>query len=677
MRQDALGLFWEDMPTQGRGGIVINRPIPKIPDNGWLPPREFPNLSAAKILGFDLETYDPELITCGPGWARNSGHIVGASLATEDGHKWYFPMRHEIQTELNMDPDQVLKFLADNLCDNRPKVGANLQYDYGWMAQEGIQVKGIGYDVQYAEGLLDEWAMDYSLDALGVRYVDQPKFSDELYKWSALAYGGNRGPRQRANIYRCPPSLVGPYAEDDADLPIKVLKKQWVELERAGLLGLFQMECKLIPILIGMRFRGLPYDEERVDQASKYLISLEEHNQMLLNDMAGFELGVTDKNGILRFFEQNKLKYPRTPKGAPSFTKPFLEKHDHPGARLITEIRKLNKARTTFLDSSIIAKGVDGKIFPSLHPLKGEQGGTGSGRFSSSHPNGQQFPSRDEQTAPLIRGCFVPEPGYPDWLKMDLSQIEYRMFAHESGDENLIREYQDPKADFHKVVSKFLGDKLPRKPVKNYNFMSLYGGGEDKATEMVKGDLEAKLVEELLLDFGIPYTGSSNKAKLLAQKIISLYEERFPAAKATLNHFMAIAENTGEIRTILNRRSVFQLWEPAGYGKGVALPRHLAEQRYGLAIKRAYCYRGLNRRLQGSSADLIKKAMLDAYEAGLFNSDQLGFPHITVHDEFDFSYHPDQEPYMLKFKEITEQAIPLKVPVIMDVETGPDWGHVK
>jgi len=650
--------------------------MPAIPETGWLPPKEFPNLSAAKLIGFDTETFDPELITHGAGWARGVGHMIGASISTEDGHSWYFPFGHEIQPELNMDKEQVIRFLKDTLKDERPKVGANLQYDVGWCNQEGIEVNGQLYDVQYAEGLLNEWSRDYSLEGLAQHYLDEGKESNELYQWLSRAYGGKVSGKQRANLYRSPPCLAGMYAESDADLPIRILMKQWPLLEQAGLLDLFHMECQLIPVLIGMRFRGVPYSEDRAHEASKYVNQLEDDAQLILNESAGFEVNVNAGTDLVKYFDKHNLTYPLTTKGNPSFTKGFLDKHADPLVRKITEVRRLNKARTTFIEGAILGKGINGKIYPNLHPLKGEQGGAGSGRFSSSNPNSQQYPSRDEMLAPLVRGIFVPEDGYPLWAKLDLSQIEYRLFAHESGDADLIRAYQDPKADFHAVVSKFLGDKLPRKPVKNYNFMSLYGGGVGKATDMVKADLERNVIEELLIDFEVEYTNTSNQPRLLAQKIVSLYEERFPAAGRTLQKFMDIAESTGEIRTLLNRRSQFLLYEPRNQRNQLPLPYDKALQTYGRNIKRALCYRGLNRRLQGSAADILKKGMLDAYKAGLFKPDALGFPHLTVHDELDLSYHPDLAPYKDQLIQCVEQAIPLKVPVIMDEEYGADWGHV-
>lgn len=155
MRDDALGLFWNDVPQRGARNTIA-RVQPPIPDTGWHAPREFPDLRGVHAIALDTETYDPDLLDFGPGWARGKGHIVGISLAVEDA-AWYFPIRHEVEPETNMDPANVLAYLRDTLGDARQaKVGANLIYDLGWLAHEGVEVKGALMDVQHAEALLNE-----------------------------------------------------------------------------------------------------------------------------------------------------------------------------------------------------------------------------------------------------------------------------------------------------------------------------------------------------------------------------------------------------------------------------------------------------------------------------------------------------------------------------------------
>jgi len=677
MRFDLQGFFWEDEARIGRSGKHRERPMPSIPDTGWVPPKDFPNLAAAKIISIDTETYDPHLRSHGPGWGRGDGEVVGVSLSVDRQNSWYFPVGHTVQAELNMDREKVMHFLRDNLSDSRPKTGANLQYDIGWLQEEKVFVGGMLYDIQYAEALIDDVARSYALETIAQKYLGRGKESSQLYKWSALAYGGKETAHdQGQNIYRCPPCLVGPYAEADAWEPLEILKRQWGILQSYGLIDLFKLECNLIRPLIGMRRRGMPVNLEQTHIVRDKLEEMERIEQESLNKVAGFEVNVYSNDDLQMLFDKMKVRYPRTAKGNPSFTAPWLEASHSKPAKLVNRVRKLTKARVVFIENGILDKHVDGKVHPSFHPLRGESGGAVSGRFSSSDPNAQQIPSRDKELAPMIRGIYIPEPGFTDWLKMDLSQIEYRMFAHYSQDDNLIQEYSKPGTDYHHIVSGFLGHKVPRPIIKNFNFMSLYGGGRKKTIKMIGDNLKKAEIEELILAMGLD-ANNGTMATVLGSHFVDLYAEQFPAAKTTMDRVSEEAQSTGEVRTILNRRSTFNLWEPIGVQGATPLPYKAAVATYGTYLQRAATYKALNRKLQGSAADLMKMGMWLAYDEGLFNEDKLGFPHVTVHDEFDFSYHPDLRQHFIRLKEVIEQSISLLVPVIMDTDLGPDWGHVK
>jgi DNA polymerase-1 len=618
--------------------------------SNWKPPREFPNLKGAKVIGLDLETYDPGLEESGPGWGIGNGHIVGVSLATKEGDSWYLPIRHEVQQEYNLDPDKVLNYLRDTLSTDCPKVGANLQYDVGWLNQENVQVQGPLYDVQYAEALIDDTAFSYSLDDISNKYLGQGKETNALYDWIKNAYGNTTKPRK--DIYRSPPCFVGPYAEADAVLPIKILLLQWKELNKLGIIDLFKLECELIPILIKMRMRGMPVDEEKAEEAKKMIDTKRIKLQEQLNTFAGFDVNVYSSESIKQMFDAYNQEYPLTKIGNPSFTKDWLETNDFKGAQLIGNIRKYKKAVTSFIQGAILDKLVDGRIRPSLHPLRGEGGGTVSGRFSSNKPNGQQFSARDPELAPIIRGIFVPEPGL-QWIKMDYSQIEYRFFAHFSNAMWLIEAYKEITADFHNVVREMLGFTGHRTPVKTVNFGILFGMRAKK--------LKAKL-QALNLDID-------------AEKFLALYKAKFPEAEEQLQLCSEIAQDTGEIRTILNRRSTFNLFAPKGFKElNKPLPYEKALFKYGPEIERYKTYKALNRKIQGSAADMMKKAMVDAHEAGIF--DRIGYPYITVHDELDNGYSEDMRKDFIELAEIMENCIKLQVPVLVDTEKGTSWGSL-
>jgi DNA polymerase-1 len=613
---------------------------------------DFPNLNE-QVLGVDTETWDPGLIDFGPGWAQNWGHLVGVSLATLDGKTFYFPLKHEVESETNLPWAATVKYLTDVLSRTPVKVGANVMYDIGWLMHAGIDTSGIWYDVQFAEALLNPTARSYSLETLGQKYLKAGKQSDDLYKWAAEHYRGAPTPKdQGGNIHRCPARLVGPYACKDASMAVEILQLQQLALEQLGLEELFVMECKLAPFLVKMRMRGMCIDELAAQEAADQLRVSEEIQRDRLCELAGRSINVNASADIALLFDKLGLSYPRTAKGNPSFTAPWLNEQHTPVASLINNIRKVSKARTTFIENAILDKRNNGKIYPSLHPLRSDEGGTVTGRFSCSKPNGQQIPSRDDVLAPIIRSIFIPERGYTHWCKMDFSQIEYRMFAHFSGSEELISAYQDEDADFHEIVGNFLGGEVPRRFVKNLNFAKLYGAQYKKLSAML----------------------SAIDSTLDVRAFIKTYETKFPVASRLMDSISQDALMYGEIRTLLNRRTTFNLFIRVGEKEG-ALPYAAAAAKWGMHnIERAGTYKALNYLLQGSAADYMKKGLLDAYEAGIF--DRIGYPHILVHDEVALSYHNDLLPDFIELKQIMENAIPLKVPMILDTEFGPNWAEV-
>jgi DNA polymerase I-like protein with 3'-5' exonuclease and polymerase domains len=633
--------------------------MPPIPDTGWVPPSYFPNLSRARVISIDCETFDPELVDHGPGWARGKGHIVGVSIGADGGGRWYFPIRHEIEPETNIPVEPFYLWLKDSLANkNQPKVGANLMYDIGWLLHEGIPVAGELVDVQYAEALLDERA-EVALEALGNKYLGEGKASNLLYQWCSDFYGGKPTATQRANIYRTPARLVGPYAESDADLPLRIAPVLYPLLAREGLLDLFRMECALIRLMVAMRFAGVRIDLGKAEELRDTLKKQEDLEHAKLKALVGFDVDINTADSLARAFDGAGLKYNKTPTGKPSFTKDFLKGVKHPIADQIHEIRKLSKLRGTFVESYILNSHINGMVYGQFHLLRGDEGGTRSGRLSSSTPNLQNLPSRDDILAPLVRGLFIPDEGHPWWRKYDYSQVEYRFLIHFAvgpGSEE-IRHYFNlhPDTDYHDrtrdLVHELAGILLDRRPIKNINFGLIYGMGVDK----LSGDLGLSKAE--------------------GKKLFAAYHVGVPFAKATMDSCSEEALASGVITTILGRKSRFDLWEPNNWGSdSIALPYETAIQTYG-QIRRAYTHKALNRRLQGSAADLMKKAMLLCWESGVF--DETGIPRLTVHDELDFSDPGGKDEAFLEMKHIMETAIPLRIPVRADCDIGPDWGHVK
>lgn len=661
MRTDNIGLFWEDFPIKQKG--TVQRIMPEIPETNWWPPKEYPDLRNAKVLAIDVETYDPDLEDKGPGWARGAGHIVGISIAPDLNHSWYFPIRHETQKEDNLCPEKTILWLRDTLATKRLKIGANITYDLGWLKQEGIEVCGPFMDIQFAEALLDETAK-VALDVLGQKYLGQGKETNLLYQWLADWFGGEPTQKQRKWIYKAPPKLVGPYAEGDVNLPLRLAPVLYKKLEAENLLEVFDLENRLIPLMLEMRFAGVRVDTQKAEQVSSMLFERIKKTQNKLNQLVGSPVDINKKSDLEKAFKQLNIPFNHTaptksfPQGQPSFTRNFLEKLSHPIGELIREVRRCEKLKGTFVDSYVLENHVNGRIFGQFHQLRGDSGGTRSGRFSSSTPNLQNLPSRDDELAPLVRSLFVPDEGHFCWRKYDYNQIEYRCLIHDAvgipGEEVRASFNREPFTDYHKFIQTLVkeqtGQWIERKAIKSINFGLIYGMG----------------ISTLATTLGL------NKKE--GKKLVDSYHKGVPFAKLTMDYYTNLAAETGEISTILGRKSRFTLWEPKNSIAEKPLPFEQALRTWS-DIKRAYTHKALNRRLQGSAADIMKKTMLKCWEDGIFH--ETGVPRLTVHDELDFSDPGGKEEAFSAMHQVMETAVSLKIPIKADYESGPDWGHVK
>lgn len=683
-------MFFDDEILIKRKAAQL-RALPPVPETGWRPPA-FPNLDAACAISFDVETYDPGLTEAGPGWARGKGHIVGISIGAQSrcGSVWagYFPIRHTVEPEYNLPVQGTLKFVADTLARPCPKVGANLLYDIGWLSEEGISVAGELSDVQFAEALLDEEAR-VALDALGLKYLREGKDTNILYDWIVRAYSPGKT-EIRASIYRSPPCLVGPYATSDAALPLRVMQCQWQELQRQELTDLFRLECDLIPLLVRMRREGVTVDVNKAVRMKEELENETEQLYAQLSSTYGLSIESCSTANLERLFTHVGIDAPKTASGKGQFRKEWLRDLAHPIGAQINNIREHEKICGTFLQSYVIEKNVNGKLYPQFHPLKGDKNGTQVGRLSSSDPNLQNLPSRTK-LGKKVRTIFTPDTSHSHWIKLDYSQVHYRELAHfavdgavdfnrvqafwrgeliqwggdGSSDALRARYCNDPDTDYHmdvfNNVAPFMGwdvndpeiIKEKRRPIKNVNFGLLYGQSEKS----------------------LAYKAGMTVQQ--AKEFFEFYHKGAPYVRSTMKAIGFEVQQFGYIRTLLGRRCRFNLWEPQGFGeRGLPLPYDAAIRQYGPNIRRAYEYRGVNYKLQGSEPDIMKTGMRDCLRSGVF--DYVGVPRLTVHDELDFSVRDNSPQTQEAFefvKHTMQNAIKLRVPVKVDVSTGPNWGE--
>jgi DNA polymerase I-like protein with 3'-5' exonuclease and polymerase domains len=659
MRWDSVGLAWvEPVREKKKGGGYLG-PKPPIPEECDWRPRDFPRLDAAKELSIDIETYDPDLKEKGPG-VRRDGYIVGIAVATEDD-SWYFPMEHDLQYDpngLNLPRDIVLRWAKRELVREKiPKIGANLMYDLDYLWEAGIEVPGPYHDVQVAEPLIDENAFQYNLDSLANKYLGEGKRSDALYEWLSLAYGGAATAKgQGGNIYRAPPQMVGHYALGDVEQPREILRRQKLVMEKPDedLTSIFDLETKLIPLLLAMRRRGVLVDVEGAQKLDARLVDKAAEYRERLN----YE-GIDPNSGetIAAWCEANQIRYKKTDAGNPSFRADWLENHPHPMMNLIRDVRRLEKHAGTFVHGTILNNQINGRVHCQFHQLRGDEYGAVSGRFSSSHPNLQNIPARDEELGPLIRGLFLPEDGEV-WMSDDWSQIEFRLLVHygrgASGQKTCQQYIDDPTTDFHEFVAELTG--IDRKPAKNINFGLVYGMGEPTMTANLGRTLDE------------------------VAPMFNTYHSELPFIKELYNECDRMAKRRGWIRTILGRKRRWDRWQSTNYNtakKDGAYSLEEATEKYGTQIRRAFTHKSLNSLLQGGAADIMKKAMVDIWETGI--CDVLGAPLLTVHDELNWSVPKTKEAKQAheESKRIMETCVPLRLPLLADSGCGANWGEAK
>lgn len=616
----------------------------ELPETDWIAPDSFPDLSKEKIIAIDLETRDPSLMTRGPGWARNEGEVIGIAVAV-DGWSGYYPIAHEGGG--NLDRKQVIRWFKTQM-ENNPsakKLFHNAMYDVGWLRTLDIYITDNIIDTMVAAPLINEDRWSYALNALGKDYLGERK-NEKMLEQAAQAMGFN----PKSEMWRLPANYVGEYAEQDAALTLKLWHALKVHLEKEDLWSIFELESSLTPMLVEMRARGVRVDLDRAEEYSKKLKAREIQIISKIKKDYGVEPQLWANASLAEIFDNANLPYPRTEKtGAPSFQAAWLESHEHELPQLIVEARKINKARTTFIEKMILEHHTDGRIHAELHPLRSDDGGTVSGRFSYSNPNLQQVPARDPEIGKMIRSLFIPEEGCY-WGAFDYSAQEPRLTAHYAhrlklpGAAEVVEAYnKDPNTDFHQMVADMANIK--RKEAKAINLGLAYGMGQKK------------LANEL---------GLSNEE---AQALFTEYHQQVPFMKGLSSFCSRKAAQAGAIRTLLGRRCRFSKWEPSQFGsRKFYNSAEEAKLECVGAIRRAFTYKAMNRLIQGSAADMTKKAMLLCYQEGYL-------PHLQIHDELDFSLADMKE--QLRIQHIMEHCVEISVPLVVDVETGPSWGEAK
>tara|TARA_R110000803_G_scaffold28444_8_gene65785 strand:+ start:337 stop:2205 length:1869 start_codon:yes stop_codon:yes gene_type:complete len=606
----------------------------------WSAPSGYKDLSGYDEIAIDLETRDEGINAgLGAGWATNNGEVIGFAVAVE-GWQGYFPFAHFGGG--NLIKEQVVKYMRDVCALPATKIFHNAQYDVGWLRAMGIPVEGEIVDTMIIGALLDENRFSQSLNALSKEYLGELKAETDLRE-AAQQHGVD----PKGEMWKLPAEHVGFYAEQDARLTFQLYQRFKPELYNQNLETIWEVEKQLLPITIKMREVGIRVDTEK---CAKLRIDFKKQEKVILGKikkLIGKDIDIWAARQIGFAFDKLGIDYPRTKTDEPSFTQNWLNNNPNEISKYIVQAREINKFHNTFLNS-IMRFEHKGRIHGEIRQIKNDFGGAVSGRLSMSNPNLQQLPARSKEFGPMIRGLFLPEEGC-QWGSFDYSQQEPRLVVHYAasigegyeGSQELVEAYANADADFHQTVADLIG--IERKQAKTIGLGIMYGMGKNKLATMLGVDPDE------------------------AHTLISKYNTKAPFVKALSDRCMEKASSEGVIRTKLGRKCRFDMWEPKDFGIHTAEKFENASAKYGAAnIKRAFTYKALNRLIQGSAADQTKQAVIDCSKKGFI-------PMLQIHDELCFSIRNEEEVKVIK--DAMESCIDLKVPSVVDVALGKDFGE--
>ncbi|WP_439828572.1 DNA polymerase I [Aeromonas enteropelogenes] len=580
-------------------------------------------LQAAPLFAFDTETTSLDYM---------EARVVGVSFAIEPGKAAYVPFGHDyLGAPVQLTEAVVLGKLKPLLEDPaRLKVGQNLKYDRNVLLNHGIELQGIAYDTMLESYVLNSTASRHDMDSLARRYLNVETISFEEI--------AGKGVKQ-LTFNQIELEQAAPYAAEDADITLRLHQALWGKLAaEPGLAKVFsEIELPLLPVLARMERLGTTIEPKLLHQQSQEIEVRLAELEKQAHELAGqeFNLSSPKQLGEILFTKLGLPIIKKTPKGAPSTAEEVLaelaETYELP--RLLMEHRGLAKLKSTYTDKlPLMIKPQTGRVHTSYH-----QAVAATGRLSSTDPNLQNIPVRNEQGR-RIRQAFIPCAGYK-LVAADYSQIELRIMAHLSGDKGLLTAFAEGK-DIHKATAaEVFGVELDavtsdmRRSAKAINFGLIYG----------------------MSAFGLAKQLGIGRAE--AQKYMDLYFERYPGVLEYMERTRQQAEAQGYVETLFGRR----LYLPDIKSRNAGLRK---------AAERA----AINAPMQGTAADIIKRAMInvDGWIRGI--EDESIRMLMQVHDELVFEIREEKlEEYIAIIKEKMSAAAELHVPLVVEAGTGDNW----
>ncbi len=579
-------------------------------------------LKKAPYFAFDTETDSLDNV---------SANLVGLSFATEPGVACYIPVAHDyIDAPDQLSLERVLELLKPLLEDEKAlKIGQNLKYDRGIVGNYGIELRGIAFDTMLESYILDSVAGRHDMDSLSSRWLKHKTITFE-----EIAGKG----KKQLTFNQIDLEQAGRYAAEDADVTLQLHLKMWPELEKSeGPLNIFKhVEMPLVPVLSRIERNGVKIDPAVLHTHSEQLTKRLAELEIKAHEIAGeaFNLSSPKQLQTILFEKQGIKPLKKTPGGAPSTSEEVLEELalDYPLPKVILEHRGLAKLKSTYTDKlPLMINPKTGRVHTSYH-----QAVTATGRLSSTDPNLQNIPVRNEEGR-RIRQAFIAPEDYVI-VSADYSQIELRIMAHLSRDKGLLTAFAQGQDIHRATAAEVFGLPLEsvsgeqRRSAKAINFGLIYG----------------------MSAFGL--SRQLNIPRKESQKYMDLYFERYPGVLGYMERTRAQAKEKGYVETLDGRRL------------------YLPDINSSNAARRAGAERAaINAPMQGTAADIIKRAMI-AVDAWLGKEKPRVKMIMQVHDELVFEVHKDDvEAVSGKVRELMEGSMKLDVPLLVEVGSGANW----
>ncbi|NIF50253.1 DNA polymerase I [Enterobacter sp. Ap-1006] len=579
-------------------------------------------LKKAPLFAFDTETDSLDNV---------SANLVGLSFATEPGVACYIPVAHDyLDAPEQISRERALELLKPLLEDEKAlKVGQNLKYDRGIMQNYGIELRGIAFDTMLESYTLDSVAGRHDMDSLADRWLKHQTISFE-----EIAGKG----KKQLTFNQIDLETAGRYAAEDADVTLQLHLKMWPKLEKvAGPLSIFKnVEMPLVPVISRIERNGVKIDPAILHAHSGELTKRLAELERKAHEIAGeeFNLSSTKQLQTILFEKQGIKPLKKTPGGAPSTSEEVLEELalDYPLPKVILEYRGLAKLKSTYTDKlPLMISPITGRVHTSYH-----QAVTATGRLSSTDPNLQNIPVRNEEGR-RIRQAFIAPKDYVI-VSADYSQIELRIMAHLSRDKGLLSAFAEGKDIHRATAAEVFGLPLEsvtgeqRRSAKAINFGLIYG----------------------MSAFGL--SRQLNIPRKESQKYMDLYFERYPGVLEYMERTRAQAKDQGYVETLDGRRL------------------YLPDINSSNGARRAGAERAaINAPMQGTAADIIKRAMI-AVDGWLETEKPRVKMIMQVHDELVFEVHKDDvDAVSKKVHELMESSMKLDVPLLVEVGSGKNW----